>query len=196
MSGGRGGGVQNSLLALVDLDVPLAPDLGRGEHATGTAHVTEGGLTGTVGTTTRDTGDTGNSTTCSRVYRQPHFAPNGPIPRNDNNFSPFRQISRLPPCQLQHRTRTHETQKNHTEGPKLTSSPRLSRGLVTSLLADSVRLTLVLVHASVNMLNDIRSDRAGEDGRDGVGGAGGSAIFADDRDGRSRSHCEGFGTWT
>lgn len=54
----------NSLLALVDLDVPLAPDLGRGEHATGTAHVTEGSLTGTVSTTTGDTGDTGNSTTC------------------------------------------------------------------------------------------------------------------------------------
>lgn len=56
-----------SLLALVDLDVPLAPDLGRGEHATGTAHVTEGGLTGTVSTTTRDTRDTGDGTTFSAV---------------------------------------------------------------------------------------------------------------------------------
>lgn len=55
---------KNSLLALVDLDVPLAPGLGGSEHATGTAHVTEGGLTGTVSTTTGDTGDTGNSTTC------------------------------------------------------------------------------------------------------------------------------------
>lgn len=54
---------KNSLLALVDLDVPLAPDLGRGEHATGSAHVTEGGLTSTVSTTTGDTGDTGDSTT-------------------------------------------------------------------------------------------------------------------------------------
>ena len=52
------------LLALVDLDVPLAPDLGGGEHATGTAHVTESGLTGAVSTTTGDTGDTGNSATC------------------------------------------------------------------------------------------------------------------------------------
>ena len=53
---------KNSLLALVDLDVPLAPDLGGSEHATRTAHVTESSLTSTVGTTTRDTRDTGNST--------------------------------------------------------------------------------------------------------------------------------------
>ena len=53
----------HSLLALVDLDVPLAPDLGGSEHAAGTAHVTEGGLTGTVSTTTGDTGDTGDGTT-------------------------------------------------------------------------------------------------------------------------------------
>lgn len=52
-----------SLLALVDLDVPLSPDLGRGEHAAGSAHVTESGLTGTVSTTTGDTGNTGNSAT-------------------------------------------------------------------------------------------------------------------------------------
>jgi hypothetical protein len=54
----------NLLLALVDLDVPLAPDLGRGEHATGTTHVTEGSLTSAVSTTTGDTGDTGDGTTC------------------------------------------------------------------------------------------------------------------------------------
>lgn len=60
-SQGRAGGI--SLLALVDLDVPLAPDLGRGEHATRSAHVTEGGLTSTVSTGTRDTRDTGNGTT-------------------------------------------------------------------------------------------------------------------------------------
>jgi hypothetical protein len=51
-------------LANVDLLVPLAPDLGRGEHATGTALVTEGSLTSTVSTTTRDTRNTGDSTTC------------------------------------------------------------------------------------------------------------------------------------
>jgi hypothetical protein len=55
--------IQYSLLTLVDLDVPLAPDLGRGEHATGSAHVTEGSLTGTVSTTTRDARNTGNSAT-------------------------------------------------------------------------------------------------------------------------------------
>lgn len=53
-----------SLLAKVDLLVPLPPDLGRGEHATRTAHVTEGGLTSTVSTTTGDTGNTCDGTTC------------------------------------------------------------------------------------------------------------------------------------
>jgi hypothetical protein len=52
-------------LTLVDLLVPLAPDLGRSEHTTRTAHVTESSLTSTVSTTTRDTGNTGNSATCN-----------------------------------------------------------------------------------------------------------------------------------
>lgn len=53
----------HSLLALVGLHVPLAPDLGRGKHATGSAHVTESSLTSTVCTTTGDTRNTGNGTT-------------------------------------------------------------------------------------------------------------------------------------
>lgn len=77
----------------------------------------------------------------------------------------------------------------------LTSSPGLGRGLVTSLLAHSIRLSLVLSDTGVNLLDDVRSDRAGEDGGNGVGSSRGSTIFADDRDGRSRSHFEG-GTWT
>ena len=59
-SQGRGG--SETLLVDVDLLVPLAPDLGRGEHTTGTALVTEGSLTGTVSTTTRDTRNTSDST--------------------------------------------------------------------------------------------------------------------------------------
>jgi hypothetical protein len=54
---------KHSLLALADLDVPLPEDLGRSEHATGSAHVTESSLTSTVSTTTGNTGNTGNSTT-------------------------------------------------------------------------------------------------------------------------------------
>ena len=53
------------LLAKVDLLVPLAPDLGGCEHASGAAHVTEGGLTGAVSTTTGDTRDTGDSAACT-----------------------------------------------------------------------------------------------------------------------------------
>lgn len=51
------------LLVLVELLVPLAPDLGRSEHTTRAALVTEGSLTSTVGTTTRDTRDTSDGTT-------------------------------------------------------------------------------------------------------------------------------------
>ena len=101
--GGERGGGRETLLVEVDLLVPLAPDLGGSEHATGTAHVTEGGLTSTVSSTTRDTGDTGDSAT---------------------------------------------------------STPGLSRGLVTSLLGDGVGLATVLVHASVD-----RVDNVGADGR-------------------------------
>ena len=64
---------------------------------------------------------------------------------------------------------------------------------MTGLLAHGVGLALVLGHAGVNLLHDIRADRAGEDSRDGVGGPRGSTIFADDCDGRSRSHCDGWG---
>lgn len=58
--GGEGRGRGETTLVHGNLDVPLAPGLGGGEHTTTTAHVTEGSLSGTVGTTTRDTGDTGN----------------------------------------------------------------------------------------------------------------------------------------
>jgi hypothetical protein len=47
-SNGRGDGV--TLLVEVDLAVPFPPGAEGGEHATLTAHVTEGGLAGTVGT--------------------------------------------------------------------------------------------------------------------------------------------------
>lgn len=67
---GRSGG-KNSLLALVDLDVPLAPDLGGSEHATRSAHVTKSSLTSTVSTATRDTRNTGDSATCEVVSSQP-----------------------------------------------------------------------------------------------------------------------------
>lgn len=49
--------------------MPLSPDLGRGEHTTRTALVTESSLTSTVRTATRDTGDTGDSTTWRKLYQ-------------------------------------------------------------------------------------------------------------------------------
>lgn len=42
--GSKGRNNSKAALVLVDLDVPFAPSLGRGEHASTTAHVTEGSL--------------------------------------------------------------------------------------------------------------------------------------------------------
>jgi len=62
---GRSNARRNGMTTLVhiDLTVPLAPDLSGAEHGTTTAHVTEGTLSGTVGTATRGTRNTGNSAT-------------------------------------------------------------------------------------------------------------------------------------
>ena len=60
---------------------------------------------------------------------------------------------------------------------------------MTGLLADGVRLALVLGHAGVDVLHDIRADRGREDLGEDLGGTGGLAIGADDGDGRSGGHC-------
>merc|ERR1719464_2298385 len=62
-SGGESGGNSVSLLVGVNLSLPLSPDLERGEHATLTAHVTEGTLAGTVSTGARDSWNTRNGAT-------------------------------------------------------------------------------------------------------------------------------------
>lgn len=52
-------------LVLVDLDVPAAPEFGGREHASTTAHVSEGDLAGAVGTGATDARDTGDGATDS-----------------------------------------------------------------------------------------------------------------------------------
>jgi len=86
--GSKGRGSSETSLSLGDLHMPLAPGLGGREHTTGTTLVTEGSLTGTVGSSTRDTGDTGNSTTCS-IVRQldysidfPSCRKSSPVPQD------------------------------------------------------------------------------------------------------------------
>mmetsp|Transcript_4103 Transcript_4103/g.9238 ORF Transcript_4103/g.9238 Transcript_4103/m.9238 type:complete len:333 (+) Transcript_4103:280-1278(+) len=59
---GQGGGNGVSLLANVDLLVPLAPGLGGSEHASSTTHVTESSLSGSGGTSSSYTGNTGDGT--------------------------------------------------------------------------------------------------------------------------------------
>jgi len=63
--GGDGRDDSVSLLVDVDLAVPAAPDLGRGKHASTTAHVAEGSLSGAVSSSTGHTRDTGDGATCS-----------------------------------------------------------------------------------------------------------------------------------
>lgn len=174
------------LLAKVDLLVPLAPDLGGREHATGTALVTEGGLASAVSTTTGDTGDTGDSATWCPLAMSLRFL---------LQFATPNAASQRPPL--------------YENSISRTGTPGLSRGLVTSLLAHGVRLTLVLGHASVDSpvrilaiipifisascvgIGEIVLDNVGADGRledigQGVGVLAGSTIGANDRDGRTR----------
>lgn len=61
--GGKGRDNSEAALVLVDLDVPFAPGLGRSEHASTTAHVTESSLTGAVSSSTSYTGNTSDGTT-------------------------------------------------------------------------------------------------------------------------------------
>lgn len=99
--GGKSGGQGVTALTNADLAVPAAPGLGGSEHASMTAHVTEGSLSGAGSTSSRNTRNTGDGAT---------------------------------------------------------SSPGLSRVLVTSHTVDSVGLTLVLVHVTVDVVNNIHTD--------------------------------------
>jgi hypothetical protein len=70
-----------------------------------------------------------------------------------------------------------------------TGTPGLSGSLFTSLLAHGVRLSLVLRHTGVNLLDDIRTDGRSEDSRQGQSSPAGLAISRGDSDGRAGRHC-------
>jgi len=108
--GGKSGGNGVSLLVEVGFSVPFSPDLEGSEHASFTALITEGSLSGSVGT---GAGNSGNS----------------------------------------------------SDGA--TSSPRLSRVLMSLEVEDSVSLTLVLAHVGVDERHDIVTDGGGEHGGHG-----------------------------
>jgi len=61
--GGQGRGNSVPLLVHVDLAVPSSPDTGGSKHTSSTAHVSEGSLTCTVCTSSRNTGDTSYGST-------------------------------------------------------------------------------------------------------------------------------------
>jgi len=54
-----------SLLSQIDFSVPSSPGLKGSEHSTLSTHVTEGTLTRSGGTTSTDSWNSGNSTTCT-----------------------------------------------------------------------------------------------------------------------------------
>lgn len=54
-------------------------------------------------------------------------------------------------------------------GNSSTSSPGLSRGLLSGVGSDGVSLSLVLGHGLVDLLHDIKPDGGSEDGREGKG---------------------------
>jgi len=116
--GSEGGGNGVSLLVGVNLSVPLSPGTEGGEHASLSAHVTEGGLSSSGGTGSGNSGNTSDSTS---------------------------------------------------------SSPGLSRVLVTLLPEDSVSLSSVLSHVGVAEGDEIVSDGGREDSGHGGGTGNGSS---------------------
>ena len=143
-----------SLLAKVDLLVPLSPDLGGCEHTTRSAHVTESSLSSTVSSSSRDTRNTGNGTTWIDVELAIVIDLNASLPVPDLptiNMPSFSSI--IVPISV----------PKVKQRCVLTGTPGLSRGLVTSLLAHCIRLTLVLGHSGVDSLDDIGSDGRKED---------------------------------
>jgi hypothetical protein len=136
--------------------VPLSPDLCRSEHTTRSTHVTKSSLTSTVGSSSRDTGNTSNSATCVEVklaiapqlLPSGQYAPSCIFSKSQSSKQPL--LSLTSPSSLE-------------ENCVLTSTPGLSRSLVTSLLAHGIWLALILRNTSVDGLDDIRSDRSSED---------------------------------
>ena len=62
-SDGRNGGI--SLFVEIDFDMPLAPGLGGGKTTAATTHVAKGSLAGAMGSSTANTGDTSDSSSCA-----------------------------------------------------------------------------------------------------------------------------------
>ena len=153
---GRGGESRDdgeSLLVLVDLDVPLPPDLGGSEHSSTSAHVSEGGL---------------GEREEERMGRRLAFFVGG-------HASPF-----LPslPFLSSSPSRTRKTHLSSSVGSGSsntgdtsdgsTSSPRLSRGLLSGVGSDGVSLPLVLSHglcgtATRLEVSSTRRERGGEE---------------------------------
>jgi hypothetical protein len=118
--------------------MPFSPDLCGCEHTTRSTHVTESSLTSTVSSSTRDTRNTGNSATYKFNVSNCQLPDMCAKSKSDN---PLSAIEFNGPMHI-----VPEKQK-----PLLTSTPRLSRSLMASLLAHCIRLTLVLRHSRMNL---------------------------------------------
>lgn len=154
--------------------MPLSPDLGGCEHATRATLVTERSLTGSVSTTTRDTRDTCDGTTCIRLLQFPPTKVffgilNAPVPQDSAEV-----------C-----------------------SPAFSLTAYGCLLFLAIPVWTVLIfpcqyNVSTGskfgrqiVLDNIRADWGAEDSRKRVSASAAGAICAQDTDGRATRHLDG-----
>jgi hypothetical protein len=146
--------------------MPPPPDLGRSEHATGAAHVTEGSLTSTVSTTTRDTRDTGNSTTCVSIRQQ--LRPQCRFPAMEylvHLSTPTRNVGltyRYP--RTRPRSGDQPSRSQRTAGA---CSWPYQCGRSCKTISDSPSVVQFGGNV-VDILDDIRTDLGGENGGQGV----------------------------
>lgn len=176
--------LQCSLLANVDLLVPLPPDLGRGEHATGTAHVTEGSLTGTVGSTTRDTRDTGDGATCDE-----HKSDFGcPIFCDSISLaSPAKRIFEDSTHQFPRTQQRSGDQPSRSQRMAVSCSWPYRCGPTCAVYQPHILLFFFSLHG-VFVLDNVRADWGLEDIGERVAGLAGRAIGRDDGNGGPGSH--------
>jgi hypothetical protein len=158
--------------------MPLAPNLGGSEHATFSAHVAKGSLTGAMGTATRDTRYTSNSAACSQILLGCAF--NVCVWFCAHTSSP-RFGRSLFASLLAH-------------GVRLTFV--LGHAGVHGLDDITARILISKFDRGADGKFRVRSDRRVEDGGERVCLPGGGAIAAEDADGGTRRHlCSGGWLW-
>jgi hypothetical protein len=103
-----------------------------------------------------------------------------PVPPGLGRGEHTSTTTHVPESSLTRTVSTTSTDTGNTSN-STTSSPRLSRCLVTSIYIHSIRLPRVLANVLVNKVDDVRSDGSLKDSRHGDGGAGEGILLIVDR---------------